>query len=470
MKVLLINPPTENIITTNLPSFVEDERGYYPPLGLMYIAAYSEKNTDHKIEILDTHTEEISHQKIEDEIRRRKPDIVGIQATSFTLIDSILVAKAVKRIDNSIKIVLGGPHVNIYPEESIRIPEIDYVVLGEGEVVFAELLQNIENRKELKKIVGLVYRDGKTIINTGRRDFIKDLDSLPFPARHLTLYKKYFSLIAKRSPITTMITSRGCPFKCLFCDRPHLGKLFRARSAVNVVEEMEECANMGIKEIFIYDDTFTVNRQRVIDICNEIKNRGLDMIWDIRARVDTIDEALLKEMKQTGCERIHFGVESANQRILEILRKNITIKQVENAFKLCKKTGITTLAYFMIGSPSETCEEIEQTIEFAKKLNPNFVQFSITTPFPATELYLNGLKQGIIKSDYWGEFSKNPIKGFQPALWEEKLTREELISLLGHAYKSFYLRPDYILNGLLKIRSFKDFKRKIAAGLKILGS
>lgn len=467
MKVLLIYPPAENMITTNVPSFVDEETGFYPPLGLMYVAAYAERNTEHKIEILDTQVERMNYAMIEREIGRRKPDIVGIQAMTFTLIDVILTAKIIKRVDEEIMIVLGGPHVNIYPNETISIPEIDYIVLGEGEVPFTELIQNMENTQKLKKIRGLVFKEGEKIVNTGSRELIDDLDIIPFPARHLTSYKKYYSLLAKRSPVTTMMTSRGCPYKCLFCDRPHLGKKFRARSAGNVVDEMEECVDMGIKEFFLYDDTFTINRQRVLDICDEIVNRGLDVGVDIRTRVDNVNKELLEKLREAGCERIHYGVESGNPEILKVLRKGITIEQARKAFKMTKEVGIKTLAYFMIGSPRETKSQILETIEFAKKLNPDYVHFSVTTPYPATPLYYMGLKEGQLKNDCWKEFAKNPTKDFVPELWEENLSREELIELLKYAYKSFYTRPRYIIKEMLEVRSLEEFKRKAKAGLKV---
>ena len=467
MKILLIYPPAENIITSTYPAVVDEEAGFYPPLGLMYVAAYAERNTEHKIEILDTEVERMDYPTIEREIERRKPDIVGIQAMTFMLIDVILTAKIIKRVNKEIKIVLGGPHVNIYPDETISIPEIDYIVLGEGEIPFTELIQNLENTQKLKKIPGLVFKEGEKIVNTGSRELIDTLDIIPFPARHLTPYKKYYSLLAKRAPVTTMMTSRGCPYKCLFCDRPHLGKKFRARSAGNVVDEMEECVDMGIKEFFLYDDTFAVNRRRAFDICNEILNRGLDIGWDIRTRVDNVNKELLEKLREAGCERIHYGVESGNPEILKVLKKGITIEQARKAFKMTKEVGIRTLAYFMIGSPRETKSQILETIEFAKKLNPDFVHFSVTTPFPATPLYYMGLEEGQLKNDYWREFAKKPAKDFVPELWEEILSQEELIELLKYAYKSFYIRPRYILKEMLEVRSLEEFKRKAKAGLSV---
>lgn len=467
MKVLLINPPIKNLITTNIPKVVDLERGYNPPLGLLYLASYAQKYTNHKIDILDTIVEELDYSDIEERIKKIGPDIIGIQAMSFTLIDALLCARIVKRIKN-IPVVFGGPHPTIYPRETINLKEVDYVVVGEGEVTFKELLENVNNPQRLREVKGLVYKENGEIIDTGHREFIEDLDALPFPARGLTPYKKYYSLLAKRTPVTTMFTSRGCPYRCLFCDRPQLGKKFRARSAENVVDEMEECLKMGIKEILIYDDTFTIDRKRVLDICKEILKKRLKMSWDIRARVDNVDREMLKRLKETGCERIHYGVEASSQRILDILRKGITLEQVKETFRLTKEAGISTLAYFMFGSPGETEEEIKESIRLAKELKPDFVHFSITTPFPATNLYRLGLKEGILERDYWREFALSPRRDFVPGIWEENLSREKLMALLKSAYRNFYVRPVYILKELTKVKSLKEFRRKIKAGLKVL--
>jgi len=468
MKIFFINPPDFNTISAELPVAIQEAKGYNPPLGLLYLAGYLEKYSNHDLKFLDCQAEELGYEEIEEAIKNFSPNVVAITAMTFTLIDVIKVLKIVKKVNPAIKTVLGGPHPHIYPEETISIKEVDFVVLGEGEKIFKELLESIDNREKLKNLKGLVFKEGDKIFNNGLADFIKDLDSLPFPARHLTSYKKYTSVLSSQKIVTTAFTSRGCPYRCLFCDRPNLGKMFRCRSAKNVVDEFELCKKMGIDEVLIYDDTFTVNRQRVADICDEIIRRGLHIGWDIRARVDTIDLELLKKMKQAGCMRIHYGIESGTEKILKVLRKGITLEKAKEAVALTKKVGIETLAYFMIGAPTETKEDIEETISFMKELNPDFVHITILTPFPATDLYSLGLERGILHNDYWREFAKNPTSDFKPYFWEENLTRGELEKYLKKAYKLFYLRPNYILRTLSKIKSFKEFKRKARAGLKIL--
>ena len=231
---------------------------------------------------------------------------------------------------------------------------------------------------------------------------------------------------------------------------------------------MEECVNMGIHEFLVYDDTFTVHRQRVFDICDEIIRRKLDIGWDIRTRVDKVNEEMLRKLKQAHCERIHYGVEAGTEKILKVLQKDITLEQARRAFRMTKEVGISTLAYFMIGSPTETREDIMATMQFMKELDPDFVHVTILCPFPATAIYFQGLRQGVIRKDYWQEFASNPTPDFQPPYWEENLSREELLELIGHAYKSFYRRPKYIFRELVKVRSLGEFERKVKAGLKVL--
>ncbi len=468
MKVLFIYPPAHNIIRTNLPTVVEEEKGYYPPLGLMYVAANLERETDFEIEVLDTQVKGLDYEAIREYLNKSRPDVVGIQTMTFTYIDAIMTARLVKDVLPKSHVCLGGPHVNIYPEESLSIDAVDSLVLGEGEYTFTRLVKRLHAGESVADLEGVASKEnGKVVINPCR-GFIEDLDALAHPARHLTDYQDYYSLLAQRQPVTTMMTSRGCPYRCIFCDRPHLGSRFRSRGAHSVVSEMEECLKLGIHEFFLYDDTFTINRKRVMEITNEVIEKKLDVAWDIRARLNTVDEEVLSNLKKAGCKRIHYGVEAGTPEILKVLRKGITLEQAERVFRMTHKMGFTTLGYFMIGAPGETREQMMATINFAKKLKTDFVHFSVLTPFPATELYALGLEKGVLKSDYWRAFAKNPTADFTPALWEENLDAEELMNLLKLAYKSFYVRPFYIVRELLKIKSFGELTRKVKAGLRVM--
>jgi radical SAM superfamily enzyme YgiQ (UPF0313 family) len=468
MKILLIYPPEKHLMDTKMPEILEEGIGYSPPLGLMTLASCVLKFSDWDVEIIDALAEELTYEMLEKRIRASNPDVVGITVMTNKLVDCTLVAKIVKKINPDIKVIFGGAHVTIYPLESLHFPFVDYVVIVEGDRTLPELLNCIGNDKNINNVKGVYYKDKNgTPIFTGNRELIKDLDEIPFPARDLINKELYSSTLSKSSYSTTLISSRGCPYQCIFCNRPHWGKVFRARSAKNVVDEMEQCANEGIEEILIYDDTFTVDRKRVVEICNEIKKRNIKIWWDIRARVNTVDYDLLQLMKSAGCVRIHYGVESGNDKVLRDLQKGITKKQALEAFRLTKKVGIETLAYFMIGCPGETRETIMETIRFAKKLNPDYCHIAIFIPMPATPIYTIGIEKGILSGDKWQEFAQNPTPNFIPELWIENVSEKELKQLLKKAYSDFYIRPGYILRSTLRVRSPKEFIKKAKAGLQI---
>ncbi|MFA6525942.1 MAG: radical SAM protein [Candidatus Buchananbacteria bacterium] len=473
MKLLLINPPRHNEIVADNPTFIDEERGHNPPLGLLYLASYIKQNSNHQVYVLDAQVDCLGYD--DDFLKRIEdigPDVVGVSAMTFTLIDVLktikLVQKVSKKFDRKIITVLGGSHPHLYPEETICLENIDFVVKGEGEVSFLKLLEALDGNGNFSEIKGLVYRKDGQIFNNPVGDLNENLDGLPFPDRELLPVNKYNSLLGAGRIVTTMITSRGCPFQCSFCNRPHLGKRFRYHSALRVVDEMEACIKMGIEEILIYDDTFTINRQRVLDVCSEINKRNLKFIWDIRARVDTVDAEVLKALMSAGCTRIHFGVEAGTEKILRVLNKGIHLDQIEKTFKIAKELGFEILGYFIIGAPEETKEDILATIKFAKKLNPDYVHITILTPYPATEIYARALKEGVIDHDYYLEFARHPENGVEIRYWDKELSKQELFGLLGRFYREFYGRPSYILKQLLKIRSVKDLLKKARAGYKIL--
>lgn len=468
MKILLLPAShTRNCIKIGAPDFAVEERGAIPPLGVMYVASSLEKE-GYEVEVLDTQFKEFTdYKRIEQEISRRKPDVVGIQVLTFSLLDALALAKIVKKVDSSIKVVFGGRHVDIYPRETAKFKEIDALVLGEAEITMPLLLKHEFDAKKLKNTHGLILHKGKKNIFTGQPEIIQDINSLPFPARHLTGYAKYGDLLSKKKSYTTMISSRGCPHRCSFCDNHHK---FRKRTAENVVDEMEECINNGIEEIMIYDSTFTTDKARVLKICNYIKERNLDFIWSTPTRVDCIDGELLNALKMAGCERLQYGIEAGTQKVLNNLRKGTSIQQIKKAVHLTKKAGITAFADFMIGSPGETREDILTTIRLAKELKIDYATFQITMPYPDTDLYKEGLQKGILKKDYWKEFAETPRPSFEPSYWEEYLTKEELNDLLDVAFKKFYLRPSYVIKRLASLKSLESFKKQISAGLKLARS
>ncbi len=470
MKVLLINPPAENLVKTFAPESITEEMGFYPPMGLLYIAGSAQKDLGDRIhlEVLDSQVEKMTYPEIKAELERRNPDVVGISCMTFLLIDALHVSRLVKEVNPRAHVVIGGTHPSIYPDEMLSQPQIDSIVMGEGEYTFSELLDALERGRSLAGIPGLGYKeDGKAVLNPARA-FVPDLDGLPFPDRSLVPTAKYFNVLGDSKVLmTSLLTSRGCPFNCIFCTNKD-GRVCRMRSPENVVQEIEACYADGITDFDIIDDTFTINPKRAAAIADRILANGLKITMDLRARVDTVNQDLLFKLAAAGCNRIRFGVESGDPGVLRNLRKGITLEQVREAYAMAKKAGIVTFAYFMLGSPGESEKEIEDSIRLAKEINPDFVQFLITTPFPATDLYRLGLETGVLEGDYWREFSAHPRGDFVPQWWTENFTHGELEKWQKRAHMQFYYRPAYVWSQLRQVKSARELMRKARVAVRLL--
>jgi radical SAM superfamily enzyme YgiQ (UPF0313 family) len=434
----------------------------------MYVAAYINKYSDYKVEILDAACEKIDYSGLYKEVQRRNPKVVGVYTSTFSLYDSYKVAKLVKEVSHGITVILGGPHIEIYPEESLNLPEIDFVVISEGEISFTELINCLVKKKDFSLVKGIGYKKNGSLYFTERRPMISNLDELPFPVRQLTGYHRYYSFIGSKKIATTIMSSRGCPHRCSFCYIPYQGSL-RMRSAKSVISEIEECIKLGIKEFFFFDENFTINEKLVIDICDEIISNRLNIIFYIRSRIDTVSEEMLKKLKKAGCQRIQFGVESGSPRILKIMNKKINLEQIEKTFEMTKKIGIPTFADFMLGYPGETEEEIELSIKFAKKIDPDFVQYGVTMFLPQTKIYEDALKNRLLKEDYWRIFARTPNNNISYPLASSDYGRNELEKIQRKAYISFYLRPKYILKRLSLLKNIREFIRQLKAGFQLLG-
>ena len=470
-KVLLINPPRFNELIGKNPAIVEKHRGFNPPLGILSLAGYLETHSHHQVEVLDAQPLGWTYDELRRVIAAKSFDVCGITAMTFTLIDVILTCRVVRNVAPSAKIVLGGPHVHLFPDETIALPEVDYLIQGEGEIAFKDFLDALDAEASVADLPGLVYaEDDGGVVNKGIAPATSDLDSLGLPARHLLDVNMYTSLLGRDNTITTMFTSRGCPFRCTFCDRPFSPVLsgFRWRSPQHVADEMEECLRLGIREAFIYDDTFTVRKDRVHELCDEIIKRGLNFRWDVRAHVNTVNQDLLNHMAEAGCDRIHYGVECGNDRMMKVIRKNTNVERVKNAFQWTKNADMEVLAYFIIGQQTETAEDIQDSVRLARELDPNYVHFTIFCPYPGTEIYMKGLESGVIKEDVWRAFANDPKQGYELPVWEEIFTRQELREMLVKCYKGFYLRPGYVMRNMARIRGAGELKRKVRAGLSVL--
>jgi len=346
--------------------------------------------------------------------------------------------------------------------------DIDFGVFGEGEVTILEILRNIERRKGLENIKGCVFRkNGKVIINSSREE-IENLDTVPFPAIDLLDYRKYIALSVK-GPFFSLVTSRGCPYNCRFCFPGYLGK-YRTRSPENIIEEIELYVNKyKIQEIIVFDESFAVETEKAVKICEFINKRKLKFRWDVRTRIDLLNPKILKALKSAGCYRLHLGIESGTQKILDKMNKAITLSAIKDRTKLAKRFGFELRGYFLLAYPGENYRSICETIQFAKILPLDWASFTVVIGLPKTEIYEKALKEGYFYSDYWKEYTKGIILGSKPYFIPEGLLEKDLFALKKKAYLEFYFRPKIIWNLLKETKNVGIFKN-FYISLKLLPS
>lgn len=429
MKVLMINPPY-NSSKYKFIGLVA------PPLGIAYIAAMLEKNGV-TVKILDAPALEMDHDGVENEIEKYSPDIISITSVTPTIGSALETAKLSKKVCPNAVTVLGGYHPTFTYPEMLKNDFVDIVVRGEGELTMVDLVDALENGRDLQEVEGIATKD----FVTKPRKIIEDLDSIPFPARHLLPMDEY-KILNMKLTTGTIISGRGCPYKCSFCASSAMhGQKLRLRSAKSVVDEMEHLVNEhDIEMVAFMDDTFTINQKRVYEICEAIKERGLTNYWGCTARVDTISEDLLKTMKDAGCITMFLGVESADQQVLNEVNKKTNIAKIKETFELTRKYGMRTIASVVLGMPGDTKSSIKNTINFVKVLEPSYAVFSLATPYPGTDFYIKAASENLIKINDWSKYTL-----LSPVLETVDCSLEELRKLQKKAFKEFYLRPRYIL-------------------------
>ena len=428
MKVLMINPPY-NSSKYKFIGLVA------PPLGIAYIAAMLEINGI-KVKILDAPAHEIDHETVKNEIKMYSPDIVAVTSVTPTIGSALKTAQISKEVCPNAITVLGGYHPTFTYQEVLKNDFVDIVVCGEGEQTMVELVEAIGNGRSLSEVNGIATKNFKT----SPRSIIEDLDTIPFPARHLLPMDEY-KILNMKLTTGTIVSGRGCPYKCSFCASSAMhGHKLRLRSAENVVDEMEHLvSDHDIEMVAFMDDTFTINNSRVYDICKTMKDRGLENYWGCTARVDTISEKLLKAMKDAGCITMFLGVESADQQLLNQVNKKTNINRIKKTFELTKKYGMRTIASVVLGMPGDTKRSIMSTIKFVKSLEPSYAVFSLATPYPGTDFYFKAASENLIKINDWSKYTL-----LSPVLETVDCSMEELKKLQKKAFKEFYLRPSYI--------------------------
>lgn len=470
MKILFIIPPEIHYIEPYAYVKADKNNSIRPPLGLLYVAAALRKTSGINVRIIDCNAGGIGMDTLGELIKNESPDLVGFSVLTFNLLNCIDVAKLIRKVSPQTKICFGGWHATLYPEETVKLDCVDFIVIGEGEHTFSKLVEYCRKKefsdKELLNIEGIGYKSlsGEAKIGSPR-EMVKDLDSLPFPAYDLIAVEKYSNLLACTKNSINIMTSRGCPQKCAFCDLR--GTPYRFRSPQNILEEIRLWVGKGVTEFFIQDDNFTINRKRTIEFCQLLIAYGLRIKYKISSRVDYLDDELLRYLKKSGCYRIYFGVESGTQKILDYLGKGITVGQIKEVFKSAKKHGIDRCAYIMIGAPTENREDIQATIDLVKEIKPEHLHCSICTPMPETYLYKRLLSEGRIKRDYWGEFARNPVPGFKTPFCSHFFKDDELRILQNSIQRNFYMDIGVIFQEIIRTTSLRQFyaKTKMALGV-----
>lgn len=466
MKTLIINPPGYHGIDFVREGRCEQRLSSYQyvllPVSLPSIAAIL-RQRGLTVQIIDAVAEKFDWPQLRRAIGDFGPDLIILNVSTVTFTGDMDIAEKIKAVNPAVHLSVIGVHVTAMPVEALSYP-IDSVIKGEPELTALELALALAHHTDLAAVRGLSYKQDGQMFHNRRRPFIKDLDSLPFPARDLVKNEKYLMAMSDQ-PHTVLLSSRGCNQNCVFCTaRQYYGRRLRLRSAKNIVSEMAEIkTKYHINYITMWSDTFTLNKQFVMELCREILSRQLKVIWMCNSRVDTIDAEMLCAMKQAGCRGIAFGVESGVQAILDQAGKRTNLNQIRRAFTLTRQAGIESLAHFVLGLPGENKATIAQTLRFARQLDPDYAQFYCAVPFPGTPFYHQAVKEGWLTTNRWENFEIN-----QAIIATPQLSRQDLARARRRGYVSFYFRPKYLYKQFKKINSLKDLNFVASRAVKFI--
>ncbi|NQT22047.1 MAG: radical SAM protein [Candidatus Omnitrophica bacterium] len=457
MKILILNPALKN----SRESFIKEGRCeqrlssfqyVMMPISLPSTAGLLRKG-GHDVKILDCVVDKKDISEILNIIEEFSPSLAIVNISTATYYDDLYIVDMVKTKFPFIHLTGIGNHVSSLPEAVLSESKLDSIILGEPEFTSHLLLSRLSEKKNISDIEGFAWRDkdGKVTVNK-KRYFNENLDEIPFPARDLMDNKKY-TLPIINEPYALIISSRGCPYDCIFCTaNQYYGKTLRLRSPEKIIAEIEEVrTKYGVRNVTMWSDTFTLDREFVVKICNLLIAKRLGVRWMCNSRVDKVDPGLLELMKKSGCMGISYGIESGNQEILDNIKKKITILHIKNAIKWTRQAGIESLVHVIFGLPGETRETIEETTNFIIELDPDYAQFYCAIPFPGTEFYNICKKNGWLITENWKRFELN-----QAIVNTALLSAEDLHKARVCAYKRFYIRPGYVLSRLKKTKNIAD--------------
>jgi len=464
MRILLINPFVNK---RKMYGGFHKLGGVLPPLGLSYLAGVLLQKGC-QVKIVDANLLQLSSGQVIEVLHAYNPDLVGITATTLSYGLAKDLATAIKINHPKLPIIFGGPHAAGFEKSILLEACFDFVVTNEGEKTIVELVEALGDTSKIKAVNGLSWKDGEEIVINPPQEMIEDLDSIPFPARHLLPPLAQYipkAISYKHLPTTHIFTSRGCPYKCVFC-RTSFGKSVRYHSAEYVVEELDILIkNYGLREVIINDDTFILNIERVYKICELIHKRGLKINWSCNVRSNMVDRKLLQTMIKAGCWMVALGMESGNPEVLKKLRKGATLEQGVRACKLAYELGLYVRPSFIIGNPGDTPETVEQTIALAVSLPAHFPSFMLMTPFPGTEIWEKAHEFGTFDHSDICQLQVSSKASFVPY----GLTADYMEKKCKEGFKRAYMNPHMAWRHLAKIRSVYDVKKLVRNALDFLG-
>jgi radical SAM superfamily enzyme YgiQ (UPF0313 family) len=432
--------------------------GCYPPLGLAYLAAVL-RAAGHSVSIVDAEVYSLTRAEL---VARLPPDATLVGFTSTTLLwPSVrLTAAAVRRAMPRATLVVGGPQVIAFPEDTLASSVFNAGVIGDGEATIVEIAARLAAHAPITDVPGCVIRDDQGGIRVnGPARWVEDLDSLPLPAIDLLPVARYRSILA-RDPFVTMITSRGCPYRCTFCSQIYTGPRLRTRSPAGIIVEMERAVKeYGAREIILFDETFGVKRDEALQLCALIRERGLTVRWSARTRIDVLDAELLSAMRRAGCYFLHLGIESGSQRVLDLMQKRITLDEASRVVRMARELGFFVHGYFMLGYPGETRRETAATTGFSRRLGLDVASYTIAIPNPRTPLYDDAVRQGYIAADFWREYTFGRISTEIPLLATRECPAGFLRRAARMAYLRFFLRPAIVARNIRFLKESGNWRQ-----------
>lgn len=465
MKASLIFTPNQLNQNFKELAFRDDNIGTVPPLSLLYVAAILEREGV-QVDIIDMAAEQLDYSEALQRIKKFSPDLLGFSITTISFHPVLHWINRFKAA-TGLPVLVGGEQVRLYPFETMSHMSIDFCIVGEADLPLPQFISAFRERRPFDGIKSLGFREnGRAVIDQTLQG-IPDIDLVPFPARHLIKNELYGNIFTRNKNFTAMLSARGCPFACAFCNANQ--QKYRARSPRNFVDEIElNLSKHGIRDFDIYDSTFTADRNRVYAICEEIRNRKLAVGFSVRSRVDVVTREMIDALRSAGCHTIMYGIESSNQDILKRMNKGISPEQIMETVTYTNKSGIETLGFFMFGFPGENHQTVKNTIEFSLKLPLDYAQFTPLLPFPETEIYTYYRDHGL--EDYWAEYTLDESKERLIDLIDTDITREDASRYIAEAYRRFYYRSRIIWRQLRTIKSFSKFKSLALSAVSILNN